>query len=59
MVHKAERMAEVICTLTKYNLIPKQIYTITTNNSDNVDTFIVISKLGAKHGLTVKNIKHD
>ena len=59
MVHKAERLAEVICTLTKYNLIPKQIYTITTNDNDNVDTFIVISKLGAKHGLTVKNIKHD
>ncbi|MDE6565811.1 MAG: methyltransferase, partial [Clostridia bacterium] len=54
MVHKAERMAEVIYTLIKYNLIPKQIFTITTNDSDFADTFIVISKLGAKHGLIVK-----
>ncbi len=59
LVHKAERMAEVIATLTKYNLIPKNIYTISTNNSDIADTFIVISKLGANHGVIVKNIKHD
>lgn len=59
MVHKAERMAEVITTLTKHNLIPKQIYTITTNGSNIADTFIVISKLGGKHGVVVKNIQHD
>lgn len=59
LVHKAERMAEVISCLTKYNLIPKQIYTISTTESNTADTFIVVSKLGANHGVVVKNIKHD
>lgn len=59
MVHKAERMAEVISTLTNYNLIPKQIFTITTKDDNTADTFIVVSKLGAKHGVIVKNLKHD
>lgn len=59
MVHKAERMAEVISTLTKYNLIPKQIFTISTKDDNTADTFIVVSKLGAKHGVIVKNLKHD
>ena len=59
LVHKAERMAEVITTLSKYNLTPKNIYIITTNNSNIADTFIVTCKLGAKPGLIVKHIKHD
>lgn len=59
LVHKAERMAEVITTLSNHNLTPKQIYTICTNNSNVADTFIVVSKLGAKHGVIVENIKHD
>lgn len=59
LVHKAERMAEVITTLSEQNLIPKQIYTICTNKSNIVDTFIVVCKLGANHGVIVKNIKHD
>lgn len=59
LVHKAERMVEVLTTLSNHNLIPKQIYTINTNDSDTADTFIVVSKLGAKHGAIVKNIKHD
>lgn len=59
MVHKAERMAEVLTTLTQSNLIPKQIFTICTGASNVADTFIVVSKLGAKHGVVVKNIRHD
>lgn len=58
MVHKAERMAEVITTLSNHNLIPKQIYTICTKNNV-ADTFIVVSKLGANHGVVVKNLMHD
>lgn len=59
MVHKAERMAEVITLLTQSNLIPKQIFTISNANNNVADTFIVVSKLGGKHGVIVKNIIHD
>lgn len=59
LVHKAERMAEVLTCLSNHNLTPKQIFTITTANNDTADTFIVISKLGAKHGVVVKGLKHD
>ena len=59
LVHKAERMAEVITTLSQNNLIPKQIYTISTNSAGIADTFIVVCKLGANHGVIVQNIKHD
>lgn len=58
LIHKAERLGEVFAELAKNNLTPKNLYTICPQNSDTADTFIVVSKLGAKSGLTIKNIKH-
>lgn len=59
MVHKCERLNEVLTLFTKYCLEPKELITIQTSISDECDTFIVIAKKGAKSGLKVKTIKHE
>lgn len=59
MVHKATRLAESIMLLGKYKLEPKVLYNIETNNTGEVDTFIIECKKNASTGMLVKNIKHD
>lgn len=59
LIHKAERLAEVIACLVKYNLTPKKLYNILTGDNNLADTFVIVCKLGAKHGMTVEYLKHD
>lgn len=59
IVHKCERMSEVLHEMTEYGLEPKELYLITTNKKGYCDTFIAIAKKGAKSGLKVSCITHD
>lgn len=58
LVHKSERLAEVISLACKYLLEPKELYNIKTSG-DTCDTFIVVCKKNAKPGLKVYVVPHD
>lgn len=50
LLHKCERLSEVLTELTKNKLEPKELI-LFTHNFKTVDTFIVIAKKGAHIGL--------
>lgn len=56
LVHKCDRLAEVISLLVKYKLEPKELYTYTPTANGFCDTFVVICKSNAKSGLIMRNI---
>lgn len=57
LVHKSERLAEVISLCCKYSLEPKELYNIQTLGKES-DTFILICKKNAKSGMKVYTIRH-
>ena len=59
LVHKAERLAEILSTLVEYKLEPKVLYNITTNDTNKVDSIIIECRKNGKSGMLVYNIKHD
>lgn len=50
LLHKCERLSEVLTELSQHKLEPKELILFTHNNKA-VDTFIVIAKKGANIGL--------
>lgn len=54
MIHKAERLAEIINIMCKYNLIPKKLINIQPKADKAVDTIIIEGKKGAAFGMTVE-----
>ena len=56
MIHKSERMAEVIFSLKKYNLEPKKITFIYPKKSKSIDTFIVEAQKNGAPGLKLEEI---
>lgn len=59
MIHKSERMAEIIVLLNRYSLEPKHISIISNANSKYSDTFIVEAKKGGKSGIKVCTISRE
>ena len=58
LVHKSERLAEVISLAVTYKLQPKVLYNIQTNTNE-CDTFILVCKKNAKSGIKIYTIAHD
>lgn len=56
IINKAERLAEMICLMSKYNLEPKKITNIYRKDGP-ADTVIVEGLLGGKKGVKVYSIK--
>lgn len=56
LLHKCERLSEVLSELTKYKLEPKELL-LFTHAFKTVDTFIVIAKKGANVGLKTQIIE--
>ncbi len=56
MIHKTERMAEVLSALTARNLAPKRVTLIFPKASKQADTFIVQAKKGGKHGMRLDTL---
>lgn len=55
LLHKCERLSEVLTELSKHRLEPKELI-LFTHSFKTVDTFIVIAKKGANIGLKTKII---
>lgn len=56
MIHKSERMAEVITLLKNNNLEPKVLTLIYPKKSKQVDTFIIESHKNGSPGLKIKDL---
>ncbi len=56
MVHKCERLCDVICNLREFGLEPKHITFIKPKSEVVADTFIVCAKKGASIGLTLSEL---
>lgn len=54
LIHKAERLAEIIELMCRYNLTPKKLINILPKSNKAVDTVIVEGKKGAKHGMKIE-----
>ncbi|MGI6702010.1 MAG: tRNA1(Val) (adenine(37)-N6)-methyltransferase [Christensenellales bacterium] len=51
MVHKAERLGEIIYIMTEHSLIPKRLILVLPKRGFDADTVIITGKKGAKHGM--------
>lgn len=56
LLHKCERLSEVLSELTRHKLEPKELL-LFTHSFKTVDTFIVIAKKGANVGLKTQIIE--
>jgi len=56
IINKADRLAEIISLMVKYNLIPKKLINIMPKADKSVDTVVVEAKKGAKHGMTIDTL---
>lgn len=56
MIHKSERLAEVLTHLSNCNLQPKKITFIYPKESLPADTFIVEAKKGGKIGVAIESV---
>ena len=56
MIHKSERLSEVLVTLSKYKLEPKKITLIYPKASKNVDTFIVEAQKCGAVGVKIDSV---
>ncbi len=59
LVHRIERLHEIMSELSFFNIIVKELYLIKTNNSNEIDLFIIKTVKGAKHGMKVKIIENN
>lgn len=59
LVHRIERLHEIMSELSIFNIIVKELYLIKTNNSNEIDLFIIKTVKGAKHGMKVKIIENN
>ncbi len=53
VVHRPERLSEILETMNKYNLIPKKIMFIHPKENHNANIVLIESKLNANKGLKV------
>lgn len=56
MIHKCERMAQVLTCLTNNSLIPKSLTLICPKQNKTPDTFIVEAKKHAHTGMKIQNL---
>lgn len=52
MVHRADRIVDVLCTLRNYDLEPKKIQFVQPNKDERPNIMLIECKKGAKPGLT-------
>lgn len=57
IINKAERLAEMICLMSKYKIEPKKITNIYRKDGFPADTVIVEGVLGGKIGVKVYSVK--
>lgn len=56
IVHKCDRLAEVLSLLVSHRLQPKELYTYTPVAGRCCDTFIAVAKSNASSGMILRNI---
>lgn len=56
MIHKCERLAEVMTAMTNADVAPKRVTLIYPKRGKNPDTFLVEGKKGAQAGMTVSEL---
>ena len=59
LVHRVERLHEIMYELSTQNLITKELYLIKTNKSNDINLFIIKAVKNAKHGMKIKIIETE
>lgn len=59
LVHRVERLHEILCELSTQNLIAKDLYLIKTNKSNDINLFIIKAVKNARHGMKIKIIETE
>lgn len=55
MVHRTERLMEILFLMKKYNIEPKKIRFVYPNNAKNSDLVLIEGTLNGKSGLKIMN----
>lgn len=55
MVHRTERLMEILFLMKKYNIEPKKIRFVYPNNAKNSDLVLIEGTLNGKGGLKIMN----
>lgn len=53
MIHRTERLIEILNELKKYNLVPKKIQFIYKNNNSSSKLFMILASKNGNEGLTI------
>lgn len=59
LVHRADRLHEILYELSTQNLIAKDLYLIKTNKSNDINLFIIKAVKNARHGMKIKIIETE